>query len=212
MEEPERGVGGVVEALLLAFREQVGDQAVADVVGEGAQDASRASPWRPVGSVSPSRLIIVSRPQSVNQWIAGDDGADLVALRRRAGPRPRRGRAGVMMNWSAASTSSRPVGILQRRSGLRNQPPPPLVLEPDRLRGVDLAQPRPLFGRGGEDHLGAGRDVELGIEPERQQAAQPVVAAGALGPVGDVDQPVVVAPAGRRGRLRAAAAAAAAVR
>ena len=78
---------------------------------------------------------------------------------------------------------------------------PPLVLEPDRLRGVDLAQPRPLLGRGGEDHLCAGREVEL-ESTEAPQAAQPVVAAGALGPVGDVDQPVVVAPAGRRGRLR----------
>ena len=40
VEEPERGVGGVVEALVLALGEQVGDQAVADVVGEGAQDVA----------------------------------------------------------------------------------------------------------------------------------------------------------------------------
>ena len=38
VEEPERRVGGVVEAFLLALGEHVGDEAVADVMGEGAQD------------------------------------------------------------------------------------------------------------------------------------------------------------------------------
>ena len=67
VEEPQRRVGRVVEALVLALGKQVGDQAVADVVGEGAQDVAAPRAWRPVASVSPSRLIIVSRPQSVNQ-------------------------------------------------------------------------------------------------------------------------------------------------
>ena len=67
VEEPERGVGRVVEALVLALGEHVGDQAVAHVVREGAQDVAGLA--RAAGdSVSPSRLIIVSRPQSVNQW------------------------------------------------------------------------------------------------------------------------------------------------
>ena len=66
VEEPERGVGRVVEALVLAFREHVRDQAVAHVMGERAQDV--AAPRRGGRSErQPSRLIIVSRPQSVNQ-------------------------------------------------------------------------------------------------------------------------------------------------
>src|SRR6267154_1839547 len=38
VKEPQRGIGGVVEALILAFREQVRDQSVAQVVSESAQD------------------------------------------------------------------------------------------------------------------------------------------------------------------------------
>jgi hypothetical protein len=41
MKEPQRRIGGVVEALILSFREQVRDQSVAHVVSEGAQDPSR---------------------------------------------------------------------------------------------------------------------------------------------------------------------------
>ena len=66
VEEPERGVGGVIQALASRLPGTVGDQAVADVMGEGAQDVAGLA-WRPVVRVSPSRLIIVSRPQSVNQ-------------------------------------------------------------------------------------------------------------------------------------------------
>ena len=40
VEEPERGVGRVVEALVLALGEQVGDQAVAHVVGERPEDVA----------------------------------------------------------------------------------------------------------------------------------------------------------------------------
>ena len=68
VEEPERRVGGVVEAFLSAFGEHVGDQAVADVVGEGAEDVAGFVRAGRSASVSPSRLIMVSRPQSVNQW------------------------------------------------------------------------------------------------------------------------------------------------
>ena len=38
VEEPQRGIGRVVQAFLLAFGKHVGDQAVADVMGEGAQN------------------------------------------------------------------------------------------------------------------------------------------------------------------------------
>ena len=38
VKEPQRRIGGVVEALVLSFREQVRDQSVAHVVSKGAQD------------------------------------------------------------------------------------------------------------------------------------------------------------------------------
>ena len=38
MEEPERRVGGVVQALVLALGKHVGDEPVAHVMGERAQD------------------------------------------------------------------------------------------------------------------------------------------------------------------------------
>ena len=66
VEEPQRRIGRVIEPFVFAFREHVRDQAVANVVGERAQDVARLV--HAAGrSVSPSRLIIVSRPQSVNQ-------------------------------------------------------------------------------------------------------------------------------------------------
>ena len=66
VEEPERRVGRVIEAFLLAFGEHVRDQAVPNVAGEHPEDVAGLG-VRPVARVSPSRLIIVSRPQSVNQ-------------------------------------------------------------------------------------------------------------------------------------------------
>ena len=40
VKEPQRGVGRVIEPLLLPFRKQVGNQAVADIVGERPQDVA----------------------------------------------------------------------------------------------------------------------------------------------------------------------------
>ena len=68
MEEPERRIRRVVQALVAAVGEHVRDQAVAHIVRERPQNERRLRAARPVVSVSPSRLIIVSRPQSVNQW------------------------------------------------------------------------------------------------------------------------------------------------
>ena len=41
VKEPERRIGGVVETFLTAFREQVRNQAVTKVAGEGQEDAAR---------------------------------------------------------------------------------------------------------------------------------------------------------------------------
>jgi hypothetical protein len=72
-----------------------------------------ASVWRPVASVSPSNEIMVSRPQSVNQWYPAMTvriSSPMAWARTRSSWRP----SGVMMNWSAASTSSaaKPVRAL----------------------------------------------------------------------------------------------------
>ena len=84
VEEPQGGVGGVIEPLLGAFRKHVRDEAVANVVAERAQDvaglalASRAErqPFEADHRVAAP----VGEPV-----VAGDDRADLVAHR----PRPR---------------------------------------------------------------------------------------------------------------------------
>ena len=67
MEIPQSGIGRVIQTLVLAFRKHVGNETVLNVIGEGSKDIAGLR-RRPVVRVSPSRLIIVSRPQSVNQW------------------------------------------------------------------------------------------------------------------------------------------------
>ena len=68
VEEPQRRVGGVIQPLALALGKHVRDEPVAHVVRERAQDVAGLAEPVACASVSPSRLIIVSRPQSVNQW------------------------------------------------------------------------------------------------------------------------------------------------
>ncbi len=104
VEEPERGVGGVVEAFVFAIGEEVGDQAVADVVGEGAQDPAgfvvAAGGEGEAFEADHGVAAPIGEPM-----VAGDDRAHFIAggrARAASSTRP----AGVMMNWSAASTSS----------------------------------------------------------------------------------------------------------
>ena len=66
VEEPQRRVGRVVQALALALREQVRDQAVADVMRERAEDVAGLA-VAPGDQRQALEAIIVSRPQSVNQ-------------------------------------------------------------------------------------------------------------------------------------------------
>ena len=84
VEEPERRVGGVVEPLVLALGEQVGDQAVADVVGEGAQDV--AGLGVPAGgqrqALEADHRVAAPVGEPV---VAGDHRAHLVAGGARAG-------------------------------------------------------------------------------------------------------------------------------
>ena len=67
VEKPKRGVGGVIQPFVLSFREQIGNQSVADVVCERPAGSRPLPVNRPVLSVMPSSEIMVSRPQSVNQ-------------------------------------------------------------------------------------------------------------------------------------------------
>ena len=110
MEEPQRRISGMIQALL-SLPPGTG-------WGSGRRGHNRAkvrriqpaSMWRPVVRVSPSRLIMVSRPQSVNQWYPAMmvRTSSPAACARAVSPmRP----AGVMMNWSAARTSSAAVPI-----------------------------------------------------------------------------------------------------
>ena len=78
VEEPERRVGGVVERRPLAFGKQVGDQPVADVVGERAEDVAGlgvpAGGQRQAFEADHGVAAPVGEPV-----IAGDHGADFVA-------------------------------------------------------------------------------------------------------------------------------------
>ena len=66
VKEPQGGIGGVIDALALVLREQIGIRPSRTWAAK-LRRMPRASSCRPVTSVSPSGLIIVSRPQSVNQ-------------------------------------------------------------------------------------------------------------------------------------------------
>ena len=122
---------------------------------------------------------------------------------------------GAMMNWSAASTSSRAQA---RTPSVASSAGSACAIRRSRRssssRIACAASTSRSPAHSSVDAVNtasrAGRDVELD-RSEAPQRAQPVVAAGALGPVGDVEQRVVVAPAGRRVRPSRAAAAAAAV-
>ena len=78
VEEPEGGVGGVVEPLGPPVGEEVGDQAVADVVGEGAEDVAGlvVPPGRQGQPFEADHGVAAPVGEPV---VAGDDGADLLA-------------------------------------------------------------------------------------------------------------------------------------
>src|ERR1700722_13487233 len=76
VKKPQRRVGGVIEAGFLSFREQIGDQSVANVMREGAQDPPRfgaaASDQRQTFQADHGVAAPIAEPV-----IAGDYGADL---------------------------------------------------------------------------------------------------------------------------------------
>ena len=89
MEEPEGGVGRVIEPLGLRLGEEIGDEAVANVVREGLQDVAplggaagqQGQPFQADHGVAPP----VGEPV-----VSGDDGARVVPLgaEARLVPRP----------------------------------------------------------------------------------------------------------------------------
>ena len=152
VEEPEGGVGRVVEALGLAVGEEVGDQAVADVVGERAEDvAGLVVPAGREGQpFEADHRVAAPVGEPV---VAGDDGADLLArgvgASRVDSTRP----AGVIRNWSAARTSSAAVPSAGR--GFAR-----LISRPRRVRsarrassGLIASTTLPRLGRGDERDL-----------------------------------------------------------
>ena len=103
---------------------------------------------------------------------------------RRASSRGRM--CGVMMNWSAASTSSAPMPVCRVGWASRIRSQPPAVVERLRLGCAERVDPVPRLGRSDERDLvpRAQRNVDdaPGVEPSHA-----VVATGALYGVGGVE-------------------------
>ena len=78
VKEPQRRVGGVVEALLVSFGKQVGDQAVAEVVRERAQDVA-AFVDAPGGQREPLQADHRVAAPVGEPVVAGNHGAGFVA-------------------------------------------------------------------------------------------------------------------------------------
>ena len=180
VEEPHRRVGGMVETLGIAFREHVRDQPALHVIGEGAQD--------PLGFPVPSgdqgqpleRDHRVAAPVG-EPVVAGDDGAHLVALgmgARDVGDPADRGddeRIGREHEFAAEP-------VADFRLGHRDQPPPPLDLEPARLIRGQRRHRVPVLGAGDQRHGAVrpqfGREIARAPHP-----AMRLVAALGLGSV-----------------------------
>src|SRR5262245_36156034 len=83
MKEPQRRVGGVVEAFVSAVGEEIGDESVADIMSEGAKDVTGLVV--PAGGQGQAlqRDHRVAAPVR-EPVVAGDNSADFVA----AGPGP----------------------------------------------------------------------------------------------------------------------------
>ena len=160
MEEPKSCVGGVIEPLTLSLGKHVRDESVLQILREGSQDVSGfLGAARCEGQPLEADHRVASPIRE--PMIARDDGALFVAggVRQAASSsRP----AGLMMNWSAASTSSEPrlvwsagCAILTSRSRrLRSSCKRPL-----RRQGVDRA---PILNR--RDQRDRNPHVEIGAE------------------------------------------------
>ena len=89
MKKPERRVGGVIQALVLAFREHVGNQAVANVVGERAQNIAGfdVAAGRQRQPFQTDHRVAAPIGEPV---ISGNDGANFVAGGAARAPHPLR--------------------------------------------------------------------------------------------------------------------------
>ena len=96
VKEPQRGVGGVVQAFVLALGKQVRDQPVADVMRKGAQNPARFGepPGGERESFQADHRVAAPVGEPV---VAGDHGAHFVAGGAGAG-RVFHAPAGMMMN------------------------------------------------------------------------------------------------------------------
>jgi len=93
MKEPERGIRGVIKALIFSFGKHVGDESVADVMGKGSKNP--AGFGEAAGGEGQAFEADHGVASPIGEpVIAGDDGSDFVA--RSASP----GRVSDAPGWS----------------------------------------------------------------------------------------------------------------
>ena len=144
VKEPQRRIGRVVEALILSFREQVRDQAVAHIVSEGAQDPAclDRSPGRQSEAFQRDHCV----PAPVGEPVmAGDHGAHFITL----GPRP--GPVGNASNRGNDEGVGRKDELgceadLCRRRRHPNETPAALAFKRQRIVGAQRQHSMPSLG------------------------------------------------------------------
>ena len=169
VEEPERRVGGVVEALTASFREHVRDQPVAYVMGEGAQDPPRLD--RPPGRERQpfERDHRVAAPIG-EPVIAGNDGADFIAFCARPrdiGDAPHRGDEKIVGREDELGSKPGP----HHRRGQADETAAALAFEGQRVAGAQRRDGMPWLRRRDKGQRAIGADLSDKIAGAPQPAS-----------------------------------------
>ena len=174
VEVPQRGIRRVIHARLLAFGEQVGNQPVAHVLGEGAQDIPGFDVAAGGQRQAFQRDHRVAAPVG-EPMVAGDHRADFVARRirpRRVG-NARGGRDDELVGRQHQLGRRTLAGSGHR---LVDQPPAALGLGHQGFWRIDGHHRVPRLGRRGQRHLLPRRQVDAKIARRPEHVAMRIAA------------------------------------
>ena len=145
VKEPQRRIGGVIEALVLSFRKQVRNESVAYVVSKGPQDPARLD--RSPGCQSDSRERDHRVPTPVGEpVVTRDHRADLISLGARPRPISNAPHRGDDKGVGGEDEFSCEPDLCRRRHH-PNETPPPLALEGQRVVGAQCQHGVPSLRR-----------------------------------------------------------------